>query len=163
MTNRNDLGKILKQRRLTIPMKVHELAAKSGVSASHIGRIERGERFSSAHVLRKITKPLNFDEGDLFTLAGFLSPQHSEEVKMPASGQLDPTLAALLSQEPVEIQRAVVAILNILKIMARASSYNIEFAEYVHRNYPELDEDIVTMVEDLIERQRQRRKERRCH
>ena len=40
--DRNDLGKLLKQRRVMIPMTLGELAAASGVSSSHLGRIERG-------------------------------------------------------------------------------------------------------------------------
>ncbi len=74
MTNRNDIGKIIKQQRVMIPMTLQKLVAKSGVSASHLARIERGGRFPSAHVLRKIARPLNFDESELFTLADFLSP-----------------------------------------------------------------------------------------
>ncbi|MBA7673847.1 hypothetical protein ES703_82053 [subsurface metagenome] len=30
-----------------------------------------------------------------------------------------------------------------------------EFREYASRKYPELDEDLITMIEDLIERQKQ--------
>ena len=71
----NNLGRILKQQRITVPLTLQELATVSGVSSSHLGRIERGERFPSAHILRKIAKPLGFDEDELFTLAGFLSPQ----------------------------------------------------------------------------------------
>jgi len=151
MTNRNDLGKILKQRRLTIPMTLQELARAAGVSASHLGRIERGDRFPSAQVLRRLAEPLGFSESELFTLADFLSPQPSEEVKRPASGQLDPTVAALLSQEPVETQRTLVAILSILKSIAKGHQSNISFAEYVHRKYPEVDEDIITMIQDVLE------------
>ena len=55
--NSNDLGKLLKQRRVMIPLALQELAAASGVSSSHLGRIERGERFPSAHILHKIAKP----------------------------------------------------------------------------------------------------------
>jgi len=150
MTDRNELGKILKQRRLMIPMTLKELAQATGVSASHLGRIERGDRLPSAHILRKIAKPLGFGEDELFTLAGFLSPKPSEEVERP-TGQLDLSVAALLSQEPVEMQRAVLAILTILKSVARGSGCNISFAEYVHRNYPEVDEDIITMVQDILE------------
>ena len=128
-----DIGKIIKQQRVMIPMTLQELAVKSGVSASHLDRIERGERFPSAHVLCKLARPLNFDESELFTLAGFLSPRPSGEVKRPASGQLDPNVVALLSQEPVEIQRTVIAILSILKIIDKANGHNIGFAEYVHR------------------------------
>ncbi len=79
-------------------------------------------------------------------------PRPSEEVKRPASGQLDPTVVALLSQEPVEIQRTVVTILSILKSIAKANGYNIEFAEYVHRKYPQVDEDTITMIQDVLER-----------
>ena len=71
----NELGKIIKQQRLSIPLTLQELTAKSGVSSSHLGRIERGERFPSAHVLRKIARPLGFEENELFTLANYLPPQ----------------------------------------------------------------------------------------
>ena len=63
--NRNELGKMLRQRRLMIPLTLRELVAKSGVSASHLGRIERGECFPSPHILRKIAKALGFNEGEL--------------------------------------------------------------------------------------------------
>jgi len=72
---KNNLGRILRQRRIAILLTLQELAAASGVSTAHLGRIETGERFPSACILRKIAKPLGFDEGELFTLAGFLSPQ----------------------------------------------------------------------------------------
>ena len=152
MSDRNDLGKILKQRRVMIPLTLKELAAKSGVSSSYLGRIERGERFPSASVLRTIAKPLGSSEGELFTLAGYLSPQSSAEVEsMARIGRLDPYVAAVLSQESVEIQRAVIGILSILKSIAKGSNCDIDFAEYARRKYPELDEDIITMVKDILE------------
>ena len=118
-----DLGKIIKQQRVTIPLTLQELAKASGVSSSHLGRIERGERFPSARILRKIAKPLGFDEDELFTLAGFLSPQNSgvaDDGSARYSGrQLDPYVAKMLSEEPVEVQRAVVGILSLIKSIAR--------------------------------------------
>ena len=57
----SDLGKIIKQQRIKVPLTLQELAAESGVSSSHLGRIERSERFPSARILRKIAKPLGFD------------------------------------------------------------------------------------------------------
>ncbi|MBA7526139.1 hypothetical protein ES705_18300 [subsurface metagenome] len=114
----NDLGKILKERRVMVPLKLRELARASGVSASHLGRIERGERFPSGSVLRKIARPLGFEEGELFTLAGYLSPQLSK-VERPGVGQLDPHVAAVLSQEPVERQRAAATILSVMKSMVK--------------------------------------------
>jgi len=117
--NRNDLGKILKQRRVVIPLTLQELARAAGVSPSHLGRIERGNRFPSARILRKIAKPLGFDENELFGLAGYLT-QPSTEAETPSVGRLDPYVAAVLSQEPLDVQRAVVTILSILKSMARS-------------------------------------------
>jgi len=149
--NKNALSKILKQRRVTIPLTLQELANASGVSPSHLGRIERGERFPSARILRKIAKPLNFDEDELFTLAGYLSAQPSS-VSSLGGRQLDPYVAAVLSQEPVEIQRAVVAILSVMKSMvAKGTGCDIGFTEYVRTKYPGIGEDIITMIEDILE------------
>ncbi|TRZ52610.1 MAG: XRE family transcriptional regulator [Dehalococcoidia bacterium] len=116
--NRNDLGKMLKQRRVIIPLTLTELSAMSGVSSSHLGRIERGKRFPSAYTLRKIANPLGFDEGELFTYAGYLPPQPSPlvEGKTPI-GRLDPYVAEVLSREPLEVQRTVLLILLALKCM----------------------------------------------
>ncbi len=116
---RNDLGKMLKQRRLMIPLTLQELASATGVSSSHLGRIERGERFPSAWILRKIAKPLGLGEDELFASAGFLSPRTSEGVEMPNVMRLDPYVEAVLSQEPVEVQRVVMGILAILKSLAK--------------------------------------------
>jgi len=121
--NNNDLGRILKQQRVTVPLTLQELAKESGVSSSHLGRIERGERFPSARILRKIAKPLGFGEDELFTLAGFLSPQTSgvaeESGTRYSSRQLDPYVARMLADEPPEVQRAVVGVLSLLKSIAK--------------------------------------------
>jgi transcriptional regulator with XRE-family HTH domain len=146
-----DLAKILRQRRVMVPLTLKELGATSGVSASHLGRIERGERFPSARILRKIAKPLGASENELLTLAGYLSPQPSTGAERPSVGQLDPYVASVLSQEPVEIQRAVITVLTVLKSMAKANDSNIGFAEYVRRKYPEVDEDTITMIQDVLE------------
>jgi len=119
----NNLGRILKQQRIAIPLTLQELATTSGVSSSHLGRIERGERFPSARILRKIAKPLGFNEDELFTLAGFLSPQTpgiaDERNSGYSSRHLDPYVAKILAEEPIEVQRAVIGILTILKSVAR--------------------------------------------
>ncbi len=119
------LGRILKQQRAALMMTLQELTAKSGVSASHLGRIERGERFPSAHILRRIAKPLGFEEDELFALAGYLSPQSSalaEKTQSYETGKLDPYVARVLGQEPIEVQHAVLGILSILKSIARGMS-----------------------------------------
>jgi len=123
MRTNADLAKILKQRRVMTGLTLRGLAAISGTSSSHLGRIERGERFPSALILRKVAKPLGFEESELFYLAGYLSPQLSspDERNTGYSGRrLDPYVDRILSQEPVEVQRTVIGILSILKSIAKA-------------------------------------------
>ncbi len=122
--NGRNLGRILKRQRLMILLTLRKLAAMSGISSSHLGRIERGERFPSASVLKKIAKPLGFEESELFSLAGYLSPRPAdiEEGKVDYSGgQPDPYVSRVLGEEPLEVQRAVIGILIILKSIAKAS------------------------------------------
>jgi len=122
----HNLGRILKQQRQAIPLTLQELANTSNVSSSHLGRIERGERFPSARILRKIAKPLGFNEDELFTLAGFLSPQTSgvaeEGNPRYSARQLDPYVARMLAEEPVEVQRAVIGILSLLRSIAKGTA-----------------------------------------
>jgi len=117
----NDLGKVLRQQRASVPLTLGELSATSGVSPSHLGRIERGERFPSARILRKIAKPLGLEEDELFALAGYLSPPSpsiAERTPDYEGGQLDPYVARMLAREPVDVQRTVIGILSILKSIA---------------------------------------------
>jgi len=123
MINGKNLGRIIKQQRVMIPMTLRKLAAITGISPSHLGRIERGERLPSASTLRKIAKPLGFEESELFFLAGYLSsPSAGIDNKDTGyrGGQLDPYVSKLLSQEPAEVQRTVIGILSILKSIAKA-------------------------------------------
>jgi transcriptional regulator with XRE-family HTH domain len=113
---------VLKQQRLSIPLTLKELSAKTRVSTSHLGRIERGQRFPSAKILRRLAGPLGFEENEIFTVAGYLSPHSpaiAEHSHVNANGGLDPLAARMLSQEPVEVQRQVISILSILKSLAK--------------------------------------------
>jgi len=60
-------------------LTLRQLSEKAGVSPSHIGRIERGERFPSARILKKIAQPLGFQEEALLVYAEYLSPSASED------------------------------------------------------------------------------------
>jgi len=119
-----DLGIIIKQRRLAVALTLCQLAASSGVSPSHLGRIERGERFPSARILSKIAEPLRFGEDEILTLAGYLP--HRLTVAEPGVGsengvrKPDPVVAGMLAREPLEVQRAVIVILSLLKSIAKS-------------------------------------------
>lgn len=123
INNKNGLGEVIRQQRVSIPLTLQELARLGKVSPSHLGRIERGERYPSARILRKIAKPLGFEEDELFTLAGYLSsPQSgfaSDVSPNYNNGRLDPYVAKVLAQEPPDVQYAVIGILTMLKNIAR--------------------------------------------
>jgi len=74
----------------------------------------------SARILRKIAKPLGFDEAELLTHAGFLPL--SLPLLRTRAGVLDPYVARLLSQEPIKVQRTLIGLLSILKSIARVKS-----------------------------------------
>jgi len=121
MTNDNkNLGIMLKRERLLAGLTLRQLSAISGVSVSHLGGMERGERFPSARILRKITKPLGISGSELFTLVGYLIPQLSNPVKSSSGRQLDPYVSKALSQEPFEVQRAAIGILSILRSLTKS-------------------------------------------
>lgn len=120
--NSKNLGKIIKQQRILMELTLRELADRSGVSSSHLGRVESGERFPSARILQKIAGPLGFDEAELFALAGYLAPQPSTAAEMMGEDsvkRLDPIVANMLRQEPIEVQRAVIGLLIMLKSIAK--------------------------------------------
>ena len=127
----NNLGRMLKTRRLMMAHTLSELAMLSEVSTSHLARIERGERFPSASILKRIAKPLGLSEIELFTVAGYLpstSPETGQSVTMDSIYNLDSYVAAVLASEPVSRQRAIIGIFNILK--AISSEPEVPAGEY---------------------------------
>ena len=117
----NHIGTMLKSRRLVMAQTLSELAMVSGVSASHIGRIERGERFPSASVLRRVAEPLGLSEVELFTAAGYFTATPSDTSQSTTSNitnNLDGYVASVLTAEPVSKQRAIIEIFNILKAIS---------------------------------------------
>lgn len=118
----SNIGMVIKQQRVVSGLTLRQLSDKSAVSSSHLGRIERGERFPSARILRKIAQPLGFQEESLLVHSGYLSPPSGTEGNNQPQdiwGGLDPYVARVLSQEPAEVQRTVIAILAICKIISR--------------------------------------------
>jgi len=94
-------------------LTLSEVSKKSGVCLSYLVRIEQGQRFPSAGILRKIANPLGFGERELLSAAGYLSPNRSV-----GRVEVDPYVAMILGREPVEMQRKVIAILIVLKSVA---------------------------------------------
>ena len=77
MSSKQNIGKIIREQRKSIPLTLNQLAEMSGVSTAHLGRIEQGQRVPSSQTLQKIANPLGFDLNELLILAGYLSPELS--------------------------------------------------------------------------------------
>ena len=121
VTKKSNIGETIRQQRRTVSLTLEKLASMSGVSASHLWRVERGERFPSASILHKVAKPLGLQSNELFTLAGYLSPttlRTDESIPGSNGKQLDPYVARILAAEPVEVQQAAVVILSIMKSLS---------------------------------------------
>jgi len=78
MNETQNLGSIVRRQRNRLGLSLKDLSAKSGVSISHLGRIENEQRYPSTNILRKIAKPLELDEKELFNLAGYLPEEQSK-------------------------------------------------------------------------------------
>ena len=98
--------------------------------------MEDGQRFPSARTLRNIAGPLAFGELELFACAHYLSPESTNVVDGEAQTEnLDPHMVIVLSREPVELQRAVVGVITVLKalhVYTRNDVYPGEGSVLVH-------------------------------
>jgi transcriptional regulator with XRE-family HTH domain len=92
MNKTQNLGTIVRLQRNRLGLTLLDLSKKSDVSVSHLGRIENVQRYPSPDVLRKIAKPLNLDENELFNLAGYLpveQPKTPDLEKLKLLEELD--------------------------------------------------------------------------
>ena len=77
MSTSPSIDKIVKEQRKKIPLTLNQLSRLSGVSVTHLGRIEQGLRQPSTRTLQKIAKHLDFDLYELLVMAGHLKPDPS--------------------------------------------------------------------------------------
>ena len=75
-----------------------------------------------------MAQPLGFEVDELLSLAGLL-PHILSPANQDDFGELDPYVATVLSQESVEVQRTVIAVLTLLKGIARGG-ITVKFTEY---------------------------------
>ena len=81
----NNLGKYLKKARKSKNLTLLQLQEKSGVSNSHISRIERGLREPSPETLKKISSPLGIPYEMLLEKAGYLEKRNKDKIKSALS------------------------------------------------------------------------------
>ena len=72
-----NIGEIIRKHRKSLRLTVSELSRMSGVSTTHLGRIEIGQRVPSARVLQSVAEHLGLRPNELLILAGYLSPEPS--------------------------------------------------------------------------------------
>jgi len=92
MNEAQNLGSLIKRQGTRIGLTLTALAAKSGVSPTHLSRIEKARRYPSPNVLRKIAQPLGLEEKKLFNLADYLpseQPMSPDQEKHKLRAELD--------------------------------------------------------------------------
>jgi len=109
MSGKINIGKIIKEQRKSIPLSLNQLAKLSGVSVSHLGRIEQGHRQPSTRTLQKIAKHLDFDLYELLVIAGHLLPDpstFSEEQRDKLRVELN-TLSERVAADSIRIKEII--------------------------------------------------------
>jgi transcriptional regulator with XRE-family HTH domain len=109
MHDAENLGSLVKRQRIRLGLTLPVLSSKSEVSASHLSRIEKAQRYPSVNVLRKIAEPLGLDEKELFNLAGYLPSEHPmspDQEKHRLLAELD-ILLNRVTADPNRIKRII--------------------------------------------------------
>lgn len=71
-----NIHEFLQERRIEMKLSIQQLSQESGISASHISRMERGVRNPSPQTLEKLAVPLHVEYLTLLKVADLLeSPQ----------------------------------------------------------------------------------------
>ncbi len=94
------LGAQLRSFRILKGLNIEELSHKAGMSPSHLGKIERGERNFTVNSLDKIVKALDISYSQLF---GFESESHT----CPPPNPLVEKTMAYLSVMTIDEQRHI--------------------------------------------------------
>lgn len=93
----SDIGNFIKKIRDKNNMTLTYLEKKSGVSNSHISRIERGLREPSPDTLKKLSGPLGVNYKEMLKVAGYLDNEEPKE-KIKKAISDDPELQDVWEQ-----------------------------------------------------------------
>lgn len=103
---KNNIGKYIKQLRNKQQLSLGKLAKKSGVSKSHLSRIERDVRGVTPELIKKIAKPLNTTYEFLMAKAGYINIENLKSL-INAESKLEGSLTV---EHPKEIE--IIPVLN---------------------------------------------------
>lgn len=82
MDNNMNIHEFIQSSRIEQRLSIQELAKRSGVSASHISRIERGNRKPSPETLEKLAIHLKVDYVQLMEVAKLLEKKEKQIVHL---------------------------------------------------------------------------------
>lgn len=88
------LGEFLRRQRELSKLSIRQLADICGISNPYLSQIERGLRTPSSVILQSLSKGLKLSAETLYTQAGILDPQETEESDVVKAVMRDPSLSA---------------------------------------------------------------------
>ena len=112
----NKVGKYLKSLRQGMGISQHKLAHITGLSVSHICRMEKGNRLPSGTVIVELSRAFGLDEKELLAMAGYLEAKPGSgkvEPRRYLEANIDPFVVYTLAQETPEVQRQIIEVLQI--------------------------------------------------
>jgi len=123
--NDNQIGKYLKSLRISMGISQYKLAAISGITVSHICRLEKGNRLPSGGMIVKLARALGIAEKELLVMTGCIEATEetrNAESKRHLEAEIDHLVVYTLAQETPELQRQIIEVLQMLKKTARTKS-----------------------------------------
>ena len=100
------LGEFIKRQRELSQLSVRQLAELCGISNPYLSQIERGLRMPSSMILQSLAKGLRISAETLYTQAGILDPQDTEESDVVKAVMHDPELSARQREMLIDMYRS---------------------------------------------------------
>jgi transcriptional regulator with XRE-family HTH domain len=106
-----NIHEFLHEKRIEMNLSIQQLSKESGISASHISRIERGIRKPSPQTLEKLATPLKVDYITLLKIANLLDNPNNKCVDLEQI-LLQKTCIFREKQVPTHVKEKILALLK---------------------------------------------------
>ena len=100
------LGEFLRRQRELSQLSIRQLADLCGISNPYLSQIERGLRMPSSMILQSLAKGLKMSAETLYTQAGILDPQETEDSDVVKAVMHDPQLSARQREMLIDMYRS---------------------------------------------------------
>ncbi|MGE0821327.1 MAG: helix-turn-helix domain-containing protein [Candidatus Binatia bacterium] len=101
-----NLGEFIRRQREMAQLSIRQLADICGISNPYLSQIERGMRMPSSMILQSLAKGLRLSAETLYTQAGILDPQETEESDVVKAVLHDPYLSARQREMLIDMYRS---------------------------------------------------------